>query len=62
MSETTTAPVQVELRLLQRVQGLVDYLYQLVDRELVTLRLARMAWEAWATLSNSLGNVLSVPL
>jgi hypothetical protein len=43
------------------VQGLVDYLYQIVDQELVPPRLARLAWEAWSTLSNSVGNALLVP-
>ncbi len=61
MSEMAAAPVQTEMRLLRRVQGLVDYLYQIVDQELVPQRLARMAWEAWTTLSASLENLLPVP-
>src|SRR5713101_6782623 len=61
MSETSTAPALTEFQLLRRVQGLVDYLYQIVDQELVTPRLARRAWEAWAALSNNMGNALLVP-
>jgi hypothetical protein len=61
MSETFTAAAQTEYKLLRRVQGLVDYLYQIEDQELITPRLARLAWDAWTTLSNSLGNALSVP-
>ena len=57
----STAPPHSEFQLLRRVQGLVNYLYQIVDQELVTPRLARMAWEAWAALSNSMNNALLVP-
>jgi hypothetical protein len=49
------------MKLLKRVQGLVDYLYDVVDQELVTQRLARLAWDAWSALSDSTGNLLSVP-
>ena len=61
MSETSMVPAPVEFQLLRRVQGLVDYLYQIVDQELVTPRVARLAWEAWSALSNSVGNALLVP-
>src|SRR2546425_555455 len=61
MSEMSTAPPHSEFQLLRRVQGLVNYLYQIVDQELVTPRLARLAWEAWSALSNSMGNALLVP-
>ena len=61
MSELSTAPADSEFQLLRRVQGLVDYLYRITDEELVTPRLARMAWEAWAALSNSMHNALLVP-
>jgi hypothetical protein len=43
------------------VQGLVDYLYEIADQELIPQRVARLAWNAWTTLSNSTGNALLVP-
>src|SRR2546421_9163409 len=61
MSEIATVPPSPEFSLLRRVQGLVDYLYQLVDQELITPRVARLAWNAWTALSNSTGNALLVP-
>jgi hypothetical protein len=61
LGETSTSPTGTEFQLLRRVQGLVDYLNQIADQELVTPRLARMAWDAWTTLSNSLNNALLVP-
>ena len=61
MSELSTAPADSEFQLLRRVQGLVDYLYRITDEELVTSRLTRMAWEAWAALSNIMNNALLVP-
>jgi hypothetical protein len=61
MSETTTAPAPTEFQLLRRVQGLVDYLNGIADQELVTPRLARLAWQAWTALSNSMSNALLVP-
>jgi hypothetical protein len=61
MSETSTFPPSSEFPLLRRVQGLVDYLYHIVDQELITPRVARLAWNAWTTLSNSIGNALLVP-
>jgi hypothetical protein len=61
MSETSTVSAQTEFQLLRRVQGLVDYLYRIADQELVAPRLARLAWEAWASLSNSMRNTLLVP-
>ena len=61
MSEISTAPPSSEFLLLQRVQGLVDYLNQCVDQELITPRVARLAWNAWTSLSNSTGNALLVP-
>src|SRR5438445_5585625 len=61
MSEISTVPPSSEFRLLRRVQGLVDYLNQSVDQELITPRVARLAWNAWTSLSNSTGNALLVP-
>jgi hypothetical protein len=61
MSETSVVPAPSEFQLLRRVQGLVDYLYGIVDQELVTPRLARRAWQAWTALSDSVGNALLVP-
>lgn len=61
MSEISTVPPSSEFRLLRRVQGLVDYLNQSVDQELVTPRVARLAWNAWTALSDSIGNALLVP-
>src|SRR6266849_3437066 len=61
MSERSTVPPPSELSLLRRVQGLVDYLYQIVDQELITPRVARLAWNAWTAMSNSTGNALLVP-
>jgi hypothetical protein len=61
MSETSTVPPSSEFHLLRRVQGLVDYLNQSVDQELITPRVARLAWNAWTSLSNSTGNALLVP-
>jgi hypothetical protein len=46
VSEALTHPAPDEMKLLKRVQGLVDYLYDVVDQELVTQRLARLAWDA----------------
>ena len=61
MSEISTVPPASEFRLLRRVQGLVDYLNQCVDQELLTPHVARLAWNAWTALSNSTGNALLVP-
>lgn len=61
MSETSTAPAPTEFQLVRRVQGLVDYLNGIADQELVTPRVARLAWQAWTALSNSLSNALLVP-
>jgi hypothetical protein len=61
MSEASTAPAQTEFQLLRRVQGLVDYLYGINDQELVTPRLARLAWQDWTSLSNGMSNALLVP-
>jgi hypothetical protein len=61
MSEISTVPSPSEYRLLRRVQGLVDYLNQCVDQELITARVARLAWTAWTALSDSTGNALLVP-
>jgi hypothetical protein len=61
MSEIATVPPASEYSLLRRVQGLVDYLNQMVDQELITPRVARLAWNAWTALSNSAGNALLVP-
>jgi hypothetical protein len=43
------------------VQGLVDYLNGIADQELVTPGVARLAWQAWTALSNSMSNALLVP-
>src|SRR5437588_11368997 len=61
MSEIATVPPSPQFSLLRRVPGLVDYLNQMVDQELITLRVARLAWNAWTALSNSTGNALLVP-
>ncbi len=61
MSEISTVLPSSEFRLLRRVQGLVDYLNLIVDQELVTPRVARLAWNAWTALSNSTGNAMLVP-
>jgi hypothetical protein len=61
MSEIATVSPSAEFSLLRRVQGLVDYLNQMVDQELITPRVARLAWNAWTALSNSTGNALPVP-
>src|SRR5438093_1546188 len=61
MSETSVAPLPPEFQLLRRVQGLVDYLYAIADQELVTPQLARLAWQAWSSLSDCMSNALLVP-
>lgn len=61
MSDIATPTLQAPAASLRRVQGLIDYLDQITADSQVTPQLARLAWDAWNSLSAATGNSLPVP-